>query len=114
MAYAHSSGFATISTGDISVSTEVYTRQVLSGVIKTTDQDFTIPAGAFRVVIKNIGFGQNGAIATAALVDGETLEVGDSMTLQKEESKVDKIEYVIDTMNVITNGTTIWYKVFRP
>jgi hypothetical protein len=75
-----------------------------------TSTDFTVPAGKWRVRMKNVGPAGGGAMATAT-VNGQPLFMERTVEFQSETDWTNKQVLKTPEITVVTNGATIWMEV---
>lgn len=110
MGFASSSGFAAISTGDISVAIDPATNDNFTVDGATTSTNFTITAGALKAYIRNDSISLGGAAATAT-VNGIDLPPGDFLLFEVKLDPVTNEYKKVPALVVVTNGATIkWYE----
>jgi hypothetical protein len=110
MAYAHASGVTNVNS--LTVTQQPATKDTLTITNDETIADFTIASGAYKVTIKNVGVGSNGNPATAT-VNGQNLFPGDEVEFECKYDPSNNKLFLVPEINVVTNGTEIWYHVER-
>lgn len=112
MGFATASGFNEINTGDISVSIDPVNNGLLAIEGGSTNENFSITAGALKVRLRNdsITFDGSAAIAT---VNGIPLPPGDEKIFEVVEDPVTGEFKKVPALAIVTNGATITYDVQR-
>ncbi|MCB0707425.1 MAG: hypothetical protein KDC34_19045 [Saprospiraceae bacterium] len=112
MTFISSSLPATINVEDIAVTIEPDESDTLTIKGGETVVDFTVPAGCFRVKIKNAGIAGAGAETTAQLqIGADTISLfpGDFVEWKYKRDTVTGRLKTLPEIEVVTNGAEIWY-----
>ena len=112
MAFATTSGYSEINTGDISVSTDPVTGDTLQLSGESSQDNFNISAGALKAVIRNDSIVEGGA-PVAATVNGIKIPPGDEKIFEAKEDPQTKVFKKLPALTVVTNGATVTYYVER-
>ena len=77
-----------------------------------TTVDFTIPAGAFKVMLKNVGMDGDG-IDAVATYNGAPFAPDPHawIVLEASDDPVSEEFKRLPAINIITNGAEIWYSI---